>query len=331
MSELKMSPLKFKEKSLLERLADSILELVTPRPDPLLPLTRRSVSLSELALKAPISIPKLSLSSSTKLNTVTIEQLKREIPVDVENLTTDLIERVYTKFAFVSYGATYEDILKFYIDKSADVSSLSYIDGMSAFKKVVISIYNKVSSNTISEYGDVLYTQTIALSIIWGAMMFSLIKKASSNPVSSEKTIVSRSVVSIAVAMLQVMHRELPAWKYIGVIYKAYTEVGDWSQKHPTLYKVLFPSIYINTAKYPLWHKDIEKHIGDGNSKELSIGKAINMSYTFRIGDCFIEGMKYHTMLTDEVIRNFQNYLCPIPRSNEIKKLISLYVYNNIY
>lgn len=89
--------------------------------------------------------------------------------------------------------------------------------------------------------------------------------------------------------------------------------MGDWSRNHPTLYKVLFPSIYIDTARYPMWHKDIEKHIGYGDSKELAIGKAINMSYTFRIGDSFIEGMKNHTMLNDEVIRNFQNYLCPIP------------------
>lgn len=49
--------------------------------------------------------------------------------------------------------------------------------GMSAFTKIVIKIYNKVSNNTISEYGDALHTQTIALSVIWGAMMYSLIKK----------------------------------------------------------------------------------------------------------------------------------------------------------
>ena len=81
---------------------------------------------------------------------------------------------------------------------------------MSAFTKIVIKIYNKVSNNTISEYGDALHTQTIALSVIWGAMMYSLIKKAGSDPVSSEKTIVPRSVVSVAVALLQVMHREMP-------------------------------------------------------------------------------------------------------------------------
>lgn len=34
----------------------------------------------------------------------------------------------------------------------ADVSSLAYVDGMSAFTKIVIKIYNKVSNNTISEY-----------------------------------------------------------------------------------------------------------------------------------------------------------------------------------
>ena len=114
-----------------------------------------------------------------------------QIPIEVEKLTTDLVERVYTILAFASSGsATYEEILKFYMEKSADVSSLAYVDGMSAFTKVVIKIYNKVSNDTISEYGDVLHTQTIALSVIWGAMMYSLIKKASSDPVSSEKTIV---------------------------------------------------------------------------------------------------------------------------------------------
>ena len=347
--ELKMKQPEFRKKSLFERVIDNVADAIDNVIDTISDLINSTTTttttttsttvtptyrptLSELALDAPIYLPKLTLSTSTKLNTATIEQLKTEIPIEVEKLTTDLIERVYTILAFASSGsATYEDILKFYMEKSADVSSLAYVDGMSAFTKVVIKIYNKVSNNTISEYGDILHTQTIALSVIWGAMMYSLIKKASSDPVSSEKTIVSRSVVSVAVALLQVMHREMPVWKYIGVIYKAYTTVGDWSRNHPTLYKVLFPSIYIDTARYPMWHKDIEKHIGYGDSKELAIGKAINMSYTFRIGDSFIEGMKNHTMLNDEVIRNFQNYLCPIPRDKEIKKLISLYVYDSIY
>lgn len=344
---LKMREPVFKKKSPFERMIGNIVDTISTISDLIGKVTTTTTitsnatqivtqtykpSLSELALNAPIYLPKLALSTTTNLNTATIEQLKRRIPIEVEKLTTDLVEQVYTKLAFTFSGsASYEDILKFYMEKSADVSSLACVDGMSAFKKVVIKIYNEVSDNTISDDGDVLHTQTIALSVIWGAMMFSLIKKAHSAPVSSEKTIVSRSVVSVAVALLQVMHREMPVWKYIGIIYKAYTKVGDWSRKHPTLYRALFPSIYIDTVKYPMWHKDIEKHIGYGDSKELAIGKAINMSYTFRIGDSFIEGMKNHIMLNDEVIRNFQNYLCPIPRDKEIKKLISLYVYDNIY
>ena len=225
--ELKMKQPEFRKKSLFERVIDNVADAIDNVTDTISDLINSTTTttttttsttvtptyrptLSELALDAPIYLPKLTLSTSTKLNTATIEQLKTEIPIEVEKLTTDLIERVYTILAFASSGsATYEDILKFYMEKSADVSSLAYVDGMSAFTKVVIKIYNKVSNNTISEYGDILHTQTIALSVIWGAMMYSLIKKASSDPVSSEKTIVSRSVVSVAVALLQVMRHLL--------------------------------------------------------------------------------------------------------------------------
>lgn len=328
----------FGKKSLFKRMINNITETISDlfdKSNPPLPptVTQKYVpTLSESVLNAPIYIPKITLSTTNRLNTKTIGQLMKEIPIEVENLTTDLVERVYIRLAFASSGsATYEEILKFYIEKSADVSWLANIDGMSAFTKVVMKIYNKISDNTISEYSDIINTQTIALSVIWGAMMYSLIKKASSEPGLSEKTIVSRGVVSVAVALPQVMHKEMPVWEYIGVIYKAYTTVGDWSRNHPTLYKVLFPSIYIDIARYPMWHKDIEKYIGYGESKELAIGEAINMSYTFRIGDSFIKGIKNHDMLNDEVIRNFLKYLCPIPHDKEIKKLISLYVYDRIY
>lgn len=167
----------FRRKSLFERkidnAADVISDILNPNTTTCLPRTQsHSRTLSELALEAPIYLPKLTLATTTKLNTTTIEQLKKEIPIEVENLTTDLVERVYTRFAFVSSGgATYEDILKFYMEKSADVSGLAYLDGMSAFTKVVIKIYNKVSNYSISEYCDALYTQTIALSVVWGAMV----------------------------------------------------------------------------------------------------------------------------------------------------------------
>ena len=293
------------------------------------------ISLDELfetlVLNATTDLPKLSLCRGNLFNYNAIERLYEGIPIEVENFTISLIEKIYKDLSFDIDESTYEEILKFFIEKSADVSFFSNIDGMPTFLNVIIKIYNRVSNETISEYGDVLHTQTIALSIIWGSMIFSLIKKASSEPVQSEKTIVARGVISIAIALIQVMHREMPVWKYIGTVYKAYTTIGDWSRKNPTLYKVLFPAIYIDTVQYPMWHKNIEKHIGDGYSKDLSIGKAINMSYTFRIGDSFIKGMKGHSMLTKDVFADFVNCLCPIPREKEIKRLLSLYVYNNIY
>ena len=190
--ELKMKQPEFRKKSLFERvignIADTITELIDSTTTPTTTTTTTtttstvtatySSTLSESALKAPINLPKLTLSTSTKLNIATIEQLKKEIPIEVEVLTTNLVEQVYAILAFASSGsATYEEILKFYMEKSADVSSLANVDGMSAFTKVVIKIYNKVSNNTISEYGDVPHTQTIALGVIWGAMMYSLIKK----------------------------------------------------------------------------------------------------------------------------------------------------------
>ena len=161
----------FRKKSLFERVIGNIADTISDLIDNATTTTTTTTTvtptyrptLSELALDAPIYLPKLTLSTTTRLNTTTIEQLKKEIPVEVENLTTDLVERVYTRLAFVSYGSTtYEDILKFYMEKSADVSSLAYVDGMSAFTKVVIKVLISGTTNKKSAKNHRWYIDLVA-------------------------------------------------------------------------------------------------------------------------------------------------------------------------
>lgn len=150
--ELKMKQLEFRKESLFEpeigNTADitELIDTTTTSTTTSTDTATYSPTLSESALDAPICLPKLTLSTSTNLNITTIEQLKTKIPIEVEKLTTDLVERVYTKLAFASSGsdassdagsATYEEILKFYMEKSADVSFLANVDGMSAFTEIV--------------------------------------------------------------------------------------------------------------------------------------------------------------------------------------------------
>lgn len=125
-----------------------------------------------LVLNATIDLPKLSLCRGNLFDYNAIERLYEGVPIEVENFTISLIEKIYKDLSFDSDESTYEEILKFFIEKSADASFFSNLDGMPAFLNVIIKIYNRVSNDTISEYGDVLHTQTIALSIIWGSMFF---------------------------------------------------------------------------------------------------------------------------------------------------------------
>ncbi len=214
---------------------------------------------------------------------------------------------------------TYEEILKLYMDTAADLSSLSYLDG-------AISVLEKFCKVAI---GFIPSVQTIALSATWGAMIFDLIKKASSEPTDSERKRVAAACVALLAFATQVFHKEMPLWNYVGIVYKGFAMAGDYVRENPRLYRALFPNKFIDVNTFPTWHKELEKHVG--RSDKLTIGKAFNIHYTFRIGDVFIVKLGKPGLFGDDVMDRMKEQLSPIPTENELQRLFALYTNKRMY
>ena len=264
----------------------------------------------------PAKVLSLTYSSINSFSSSEMTTLMQAIPRKMaESVALELVS-----FGSGYYGADDVDsIIRYYVELSKDVSSLGYIDGGSSVLKGVAWLYNRYSSSSLDSLPDVLKLQTISLCVIWGAMMIRLI----TSPTLDEKKRVAKCVLSLAVATLQLCHRELPYWKYIRTVYQVFEKEDDMIHNHPTIIKALFPNININMNKDKKWYKHLGEYI-DGDD-EVNVGQALNMTYTFRIGSTF----GHHVSCGDDAISTLVNSISPIPTEKDISGLLDLL--NNRY
>lgn len=230
------------------------------------------------------------------------------------------IDKFRSNYGIDAKSESWEDILKFYMERAASVSFLGSIDG-------AISVLN----TALKAFGcdPISGTQTIALSAVWGTMLIDLTRKSLGEPGTGERKIIAGVCVSLLAFLTQIAHRELPYWSYIGTVYKSFAWAGDLVRDNPRLYKVLFPNKYIDIDRFPTWHKELEQHI-DKNDK-LNIAKAFNIHYTFRIGDVFIAKLGKPGYFDESVKDRLKSQLSPIPTENELRRLFALYTKPYIY
>ncbi len=263
-------------------------------------------------IRHPAKVLSLTYSSVNSFCSSDMRTLMQAIP----NKMADSVALELVSSGSGYYGTDDVDsIIRYYVELSKDVSSLGYIDGGSSVLRGVAWLYNRYSSSSLDSLPDVLKLQTISLCVIWGTMMIRLI----TSPTQDEKKRVAKCVLSLAVATLQLCHRELPYWKYIRTVYQVFEKGDDMIQSHPTIIKALFPNININTNKDKKWYKHLGDYI-DGDD-EINVGQALNMTYTFRIGNTF----GHHASCGDDAISTLINSISPVPTEKDINGLLNLY------
>lgn len=217
---------------------------------------------------------------------------------------------------------TYEDILKRFMEASRIVEN-PLITGIDALPKI----------------DDFFGTQLIdcsafninrgSLAIIWSAMLLNLYSKYSSSVENFEKNRIIKGCISLAlgvgVGFLQFCHKspESPT-NYIRLASEAYNEIRDKYNQHnenkiPDVLKIESPRKTLSCLT---------------QNEKLSVGQALNMSYTFRIGDTFLtslESLTHCGVLSKDIVFNMINTAWPIPTESEMEKMYKLYTENYIY
>ena len=241
---------------------------------------------------------------------------------ETRNAMLESMESVRFKIAIMNPSSlSWEELLRRYMTASAKVAFLS--EGL--LGKCIMCLRSAVQIMG----GYVPHPESIALAAIWGAMLSDFIKKSGGEPVSSERDRISAFCVALLTFMTQVCHREAPIWSFQLTVYKAFADAGDFVRKKGKLYRCLFPDIDIDESTFPNWHKNLGKHIeSQGN---LTMTKAINIHYTFRIGDIFISRLKCPGVFSSEIEEKLATQLSPVPTETELKRLFLLYTQAYIY
>lgn len=215
---------------------------------------------------------------------------------------------------------TYEQVLRYYTKRSSKTFKLSIADSM-------ISTLRKLLESLIDGFEDFNYNfhiQTAYFAYLWTAMIISL-KKVHGNSWSS--IIVSKMAIAVLVAIIQGIHKEFIISKSISIGYSAYGSLGDLIEKAPNDIKQALPS-FLQADNYPTWHRELS---ANADMSDLSMAMAINMLYTFRIGDVFVSQLVSNDKYSDEILHSVAYSLSPIPVQSEQYKLVRLFPDGKLY
>lgn len=218
-----------------------------------------------------------------------------------------------------TYEETYEEILKHYMDLAADVSVLGKVDFLVGLFEFFVKI--NIPGPSI---------QTISLSMIWASMIYDLEKKHSSSPSDCEKNRIAKMSIGLLGFVTQVFNREFPLSNWFSLVYKAFATAGDYFKESPYLYQKIFPNKIIDIKEFPNWHKELAKHID--REDKVTIGKAFNICYTFRVGDIYLHSVLNSSSYFDDKLKErLIDSLYPIPRERDIMRVFDLYTKPKIY
>lgn len=268
------------------------------------------------------------VNDTVAFDTDLFNQIYNQVPELLCVSYSSALERFRILFGNLNPTMSYEEILKLYMDMSAKASELEGIDVLRGLNvRCLNELFDEIS---IPNPG----TQTIVLSFIWASMIYDLESKRSCSPSESEKNKIIKTCIGLLGFASQVFHREIPLWKWIGTVYKVFTKAGDCIKNSPYLYRnlylKLFPDKDIDITRFPNWHKELEKYI-DRDDK-ITIGKAFNISYTFRVGDIYLHSvLNNSSYFDDELKERLIDSLSPVPKERDLMRIFDLYTKPSIY
>lgn len=222
----------------------------------------------------------------------------------------------------------YEDILRKYTKKASNKAFFA-IDFTASAGGFLVNLTNflkdkasKLSWGDLKEMLPDFHVQAAALVIIWTKMLYDLSRCKNLNWSSKQ---VANLATTIVIASLQLLVRECPYTKpVVSVVRTSYGIYADIMSNMPEDIKRQCPDIIKNTT--PTWHKEIAEAMHVSN---IAYSQALNMLYTFRVGDNYVRQIK-SGMDKNTIVRTL-TALSPFPVDGEEVRLVKLHQHKSIY
>lgn len=169
--------------------------------------------------------------------------------------------------------------------------------------------------------------QRTSLCTNWACLLFNLFAKFTSTITPDERNRIARGGIALAIGstitFFQYMHKSpYGVTNYLRIMYEGYNEIRDWSNQH---FSYQIPDI----LKMESPRKEFARMTDD---EKTTVGQMLNMVYTFRIGDAYLETCKSSNIWTDTTMEKIiDKSVSPLPEKEELKKMYKLYTKEKLY
>lgn len=229
---------------------------------------------------------------------------------------------------------TYEEIMKKFMDFAADANNVpwfieSLASGGGKVYDVVVKLLNKFTDsehNTLD--WDLFPIKPALLALLWALLLMELTSKYTNSCVSFERARIAKMAISLVLALFAGLTGYIHTGGYTGVpsvtswVRTLYNS-RKWVEREHPYYATYIPDC--------LKFSDCSDFDYLTEYKQISAAKGLNMAYTFRVGDAFLENLSGNTSCSEEVLKNTIKSIWPLPMSYEANKIYRLYTEDKIY
>lgn len=225
---------------------------------------------------------------------------------------------------------TFEEILKRYMNLSADIYKLEIlvpISGLEIFEDVIKRLCEE--SDILSEIVKGLFPiKPTLLAFLWSCLLMELTHKYTDFCDKEDKSDIAKMSCSIVLSVIAAFTGFMHSGGITGI-----GSITSWVSRLYAAYKWVeeeFPSL---TDRIPDFLKfmDCDDFNNFTDSMKVSALKGLNMAYTFRVGDAFLENLSRADYDSKVVLRRTLESIWPLPMEYEAKKMYRLYTEEKIY
>lgn len=229
---------------------------------------------------------------------------------------------------------TYEKIMKKFMDMSADMAEVpwyieSLVSGGGKIYDTVIKLLNKFTQskhNTLD--WDLFPIKPALLALLWAILLMELTAKYTRLCTRDEKARIAKISISIVLALFAGFTGYMHSGGYTGA-----PSVTSWVR---TLYNArklveYDHPYYSNMIPEFVKFYDCSEFDDLAKSMQITAAKGLNMVYTFRVGDSFLENLLGSKICSEDVLKRTFKAVWPLPNTEESKKIYRLYTEDKIY
>ncbi len=254
--------------------------------------------------------------------------------VMVNEMTSSMDSYWYQRNKLFDGDESYEEIMKKFMDMAADISNVPwFIESLASnggkVYDVVIKLLNRFKGSEHKTLDwDLFPLKPALLALLWALFLMELTDKYTRSCVSFERARIAKMAISLVLALFA---------GFTGYVHtKGYTGVPSVTSWVRTLYNAR-KSIENERPYYSSYIPEFLKFYDCSefdnltSSMQMSAAKGLNMAYTFRVGDSFLEKLSGNGSCTEDVLKRTLKSVWPLPMSYEANKIYRLYTEDRIY